>query len=61
MTNKKSIATISSDHIARSIFILRGHKVLLDADLSTMYGVPTKVLLQSVKRNARRFPDDFML
>src|SRR5436305_663319 len=41
--------------------ILRGHKVLLDADLAALYGVETKVLLQSVKRNISRLPADFML
>ncbi|MET0988696.1 MAG: ORF6N domain-containing protein [Steroidobacteraceae bacterium] len=43
------------------MFIARGHKVLLDADLATLYGVATKVLLQAVKRNLTRFPEDFML
>jgi hypothetical protein len=39
---------------------IRGHKVLLDADLAELYGVPTKVLIQAVKRNPARFPPDFM-
>ncbi len=52
---------ISVDRIARSILILRGHKVLLDTELATLYGVETKVLLQAVKRNKERFPEDFML
>jgi hypothetical protein len=42
------------------ILNLRGQKVLLDADLAAIYGVPTKALNQAVKRNADRFPDDFM-
>jgi hypothetical protein len=42
------------------ILTLRGARVLLDADLATLYGVPTKVLIQAVKRNAARFPADFM-
>ena len=41
------------------ILTIRGQKVLLDADLASIYGVPTKVLNQAVKRNADRFPDDF--
>jgi hypothetical protein len=41
------------------ILTIRGHKVLLDADLSEIYGVPTKVFNQAVKRNAERFPEDF--
>ena len=40
--------------------MLRGHKVMLDADLAQLYGVPTKALLQAVRRNPARFPPDFM-
>jgi hypothetical protein len=40
--------------------VIRGEKVMLDADLGNLYGVPTKVLNQAVKRNKERFPDDFM-
>ena len=47
-------------HIEKHILVLRGHKVLLDADLATLYGVPTKRLNEQVRRNAERFPDDFM-
>ena len=39
---------------------VRGQKVLLDADLAALYGVPTKALVQAVKRNLVRFPGDFM-
>ena len=42
------------------ILNLRGQKLLLDADLAAIYGVPTKALNQAVKRNADRFPEDFM-
>lgn len=48
------------DGIARAIVVLRGHKVLIDEDLAALYGVATKVLVQAVKRNQRRFPSDFM-
>jgi len=41
------------------IVIVRGQRVLLDADLAEIYGVPTKVFNQAVKRNAERFPEDF--
>jgi hypothetical protein len=41
------------------ILTVRGNKVLLDADLAEIYGVPTKVFNQAVKRNAERFPEDF--
>ena len=46
--------------IAGRILAIRGHKVLLDSDLAELYGVPTKVLNQAVKRNRQRFPLDFM-
>ncbi len=39
---------------------MRGHKVMLDRDLAELYGVPTKALKQAVRRNADRFPEDFM-
>lgn len=42
------------------ILTLRGHKVMLDADLAELYGVPTKRLNEQVKRNADRFPEDFV-
>lgn len=51
---------VLSERIAHSILLLRGQKVLLDADLAELYGVPTKVLVQAVKRNLERFPVDFM-
>ena len=50
---------MSSGVIARRIIIIRGHKALLDADLAALYGVSTKRLNQQVKRNQRRFPQDF--
>ncbi|MSO49356.1 MAG: ORF6N domain-containing protein [Acidobacteria bacterium] len=46
--------------ITRSILLIRGHKVLLDADLAELYGVETRVLNQSVRRNLERFRRDFM-
>jgi len=46
--------------IERKIFMIRGHKVMLDRDLAELYGVETKVLIQAVKRNIKRFPGDFM-
>jgi hypothetical protein len=51
---------VPSERIAHSILLLRSQKVLLDGDLAKLYGVPTKVLVQAVKRNLERFPDDFM-
>lgn len=51
---------VATERIERAILVLRGHKVLLDSDLADLYEVPTKVLLQAVKRNLERFPADFM-
>jgi hypothetical protein len=48
------------DHIARAIYVIRGHKLMLDVDLAALYGVSPKALNQAVKRNVARFPDDFM-
>jgi ORF6N domain len=45
---------------SQSILVFRGHKVLLDAELAELYGVPTKRLNEQVKRNAARFPEDFL-
>jgi len=42
------------------IHVIRGQQVMLDSDLAMLYGVETRSLNQSVKRNIRRFPDDFM-
>jgi hypothetical protein len=47
--------------ITGSILVLRGHRVLLDTELAALYGVETRVLLQAVRRNRERFPEDFML
>jgi hypothetical protein len=47
--------------VDRTILIVRGHSVVLDVDLAALYGVTTKALNQAVKRNARRFPQDFRL
>lgn len=48
-----------AEEIARTIRLLRGHKVMLDADLAELYGVETRALVQAVRRNLDRFPDDF--
>lgn len=59
MPTKKALP-LTATRIVQSILWLRGHKVLLDADLAELYGVETRVLVQAVKRNLERFPDDFM-
>lgn len=46
--------------IARKIYLIRGEKVILSADLAELYGVEPKVLIQAVKRNIERVPQDFM-
>ena len=46
--------------IENRIFIIRGQKVMIDRDLAELYGVKTKRLNEAVKRNIKRFPDDFM-
>lgn len=48
------------DIIESKIYLIRGKKVMLDRDLAELYGVPTKVLNQAVKRSKDRFPGDFM-
>ncbi len=51
---------IQIDRITNKIYSLRKHQVLLDKDLAELYGVETRQLVQAVKRNIKRFPDDFM-
>jgi hypothetical protein len=51
---------VPEEVIEQRIFIIRGHKVMLDRDLAELYGVPTKRLNEQVKRNINRFPQDFM-
>lgn len=62
MTKANRASTVVGvEDISRAILALRGHKVLLDAELAALYGVDTRVLLQAVKRNRERFPTDFMV
>jgi hypothetical protein len=56
----KSLSPVSVELIERRIYLIRGHKVMIDADLAELYDVPTYQLNQAVKRNRRRFPSDFM-
>lgn len=51
---------IQIDQIQNKIYVIRGTQVMLDSDLAELYGVETRVLNQSVRRNSKRFPDDFM-
>jgi hypothetical protein len=63
MTSKKPTVSVTSlirsEHIDRSILLIRGARVILDVDLAELYGVETRTLLQAVKRNRERFPPDF--
>jgi ORF6N domain len=55
-----SLELIAAPAIAKRIFVVRGRQVMLDEDLADLYGVETRVLVQQVKRNVKRFPGDFM-
>lgn len=56
----KPTAIVMTKRVAAKILILRNLKVILDADLAELYGVPVKRLNEQIKRNARRFPSDFL-
>jgi hypothetical protein len=56
----KAGATLPVTDITHAILVLRRQRVILDRDLATLYGVTTKRLNEAVKRNAARFPEDFM-
>jgi hypothetical protein len=56
----RSNSLVPSERIESSIYLIRSEKVILDHDLASLYGVSTKSLVQSVKRNSDRFPQDFM-
>jgi len=58
--SKDSGNTLVAEALGNRIQFIRGHRVMLDADLAALYGVQTKVLVQAVKRNLPRFPIDFM-
>ena len=57
---RKPKSVIPSERILADILFVRRHKVMLDSALAELYGVETRVLVQAVKRNLDRFPDDFM-
>ena len=63
MVSKRSDSSevlVPDERIMQLIRLIRGQKVILDADLARLYEVETRVLVQAVKRNIRRFPEDFM-
>jgi hypothetical protein len=59
MASTKTVA--KTENIVRAVLTVRGQRVLLDTELAMLYGVVTKALLQAVKRNLERFPEDFMI
>jgi len=58
VASKQSVIPV--ERIERAILLIRSKKVMLDADLAALYEVETRVLVQAVKRNLERFPEDFM-
>jgi len=58
MAGKHTVVPV--EQIERTIFLLRGQKVLLSPHLADLYGVEARILVQAVKRNLERFPEDFM-
>jgi hypothetical protein len=59
MPEKNRTELIRPEEIDRQIYLIRGQRVMLDADLAQLYGVRTAVINQAVRRNRERFPDDF--
>jgi len=60
MTPKEMRSIIPENILVNKIYEIRSHNVMLDSDLAELYGVETKVLNQSIRRNLERFPEDFM-
>jgi hypothetical protein len=56
----KIVAKFKEEDIAPHIHMIRGERIMLDSDLAVLYGVETRVLKQAVRRNKKRFPNDFM-
>lgn len=56
----RPVTKIPVESIEKSIYLIRGEKVMLDGALASLYGVPTKAFNQAVKRHKERFPSDFM-
>jgi hypothetical protein len=59
-TSSKELTAIPDERIIDRIFLIRGRKVMVDRDLAQLYGVATRTLNQAVRRNSKRFPEDFM-
>lgn len=61
IADKGGVMEITTESIGRRIRFIRGQKVMLSGDLAALYGVTPKALIQAVKRNSDRFPDDFLI
>ena len=59
-TDKSNAIAIPEEVLINKIFVIRGHKVMIDRDLAELYDVETRILNQAVRRNEKRFPIDFM-
>jgi hypothetical protein len=60
LTHDTAVGKNPAERLEKAIFLIRGEKVMLDRDLAELYGVETRTLNQSVRRNLERFPPDFM-
>ena len=60
MKKRNVVGVVPTEKIERRIYLIRDHRVMLSTDLAILYGVEPKVLVQAVKRNIERFPEDFM-
>jgi hypothetical protein len=60
MSKKENLLAVPDELVMNKIYLIREQKVMLDSDLAELYQVGTKVLNQQVKRNLKRFPEDFM-
>jgi hypothetical protein len=60
MEKENQLPVATDEAVMNSIYVIRGQKVMIDRDLALLYGVETKVLKQTVRRNMSRFPVDFM-
>lgn len=60
MNKPQATQMVPADRVEKPILLVRGEKVLLGQQLAELYGVPVKVLIQAVKRNHNRFPEDFV-
>ena len=60
LTMNRTLVRVPVERVEKAILLIRGEKVILDADLAALYGISTKRLKEQVRRNRERFPEDFM-